>query len=365
MKRENPKLSSIVLNDSAGIFRNIPIKGIEKSSKRYPFLDYTTLAYEVFRDSDETVTLICPRLLNLWPTLKNGLQQNGISKPLKLRRKIFTKWEQISLKMPEKEKILRFSNPNHEISNIPISIKSYAFEDTNVLLTVLKDENPDWIADWINYHKEHHRANAALIFNNNSSTYDSEQLAQILKRECKLEQIMVIDAHFPYGSGSAEFGVKHEASWLQNSCLNIARLNYLRNARAVLSIDIDEFIKPLNRSTVFDKAVNSFGGLVSFRGQWAYPEIGGTSRAQRDHIYESKDPRDSTLKWCAAPGSWLGGTEWKTHGHGGLHGRIVKRKNIGHWHFRATTTSWKWDRLDFAEGAIRSDEVALALRVLT
>lgn len=365
MNQENPKLSSIVLSDDAEVFRHIPIKGTENSNKRYPFIDYTTLAYEVFRSSNETVTLICPRLLNLWPTLRNGLQKNGINGPLKLRRKMFTKWEQISLKIPAKENSLRFSNPDHKISNIPINPKSNSFEGTNALLTVLKDENPDWIADWMNYHKEHHRANAVLIFNNNSSIYDSDQLAQILRRKCDFEEIVVIDAHFPYGSGSAKFGVKHEASWLQNSCLNIARLNYLRNARAVLSIDIDEFIKPLNRGTVFDEAVSSFGGLVSFRGQWAYPEIGDASCAQRDHIYESKDPRDSTKKWCAVPSRWLGGTEWKVHGHGGLHGRIVNRKDIGHWHFRAATTSWKWDRLDLAEEAIRSDELAQALSVLT
>lgn len=364
MKRESPKLSSIVLNDNAGVFRNIPIKGIERSSKRYPFFDYNTLAYEVFRDSDETVTLICPRLLNLWPILRNGLQQNKKSKPLKIRRKVFTKWEKISLKIPENEKILKFSNPNHEISDIPISPRSNSFEGANALLTVVKDENPNWIIDWINYHKEHHRANTALIFNNNSSIYDGDQLVQMLKRECKLDKIMVIDAHFPWGVGSIEGGVKR-AQFLQNSCLNIARLNYLRNARAVLSIDIDEFIKPLEHSTVFDEAVGSFGGLISFRGQWAYPEISGTSCAQRDHIFESKYPRDSTLKWCAAPSSWLGRTEWKVHGHGGVHGRIVKRKDIGHWHFRAATTSWKWDRLDLAEGAIRSDELAQALSVLT
>lgn len=157
----------------------MPIKGIDTSSKRYPFLDYTTLAYEVFRDSDETVTLICPRLLNLWPTLKSGLQGN---KPLRLRRKIFTKWEKISFKLPQNKMFLEFLNPNHEVSNIPISQTSNFFKNTNALLTVLKDENPDWVADWVNYHKEHHGANAVLIFNNNSSIYDSDQLSQLLEK---------------------------------------------------------------------------------------------------------------------------------------------------------------------------------------
>lgn len=196
MKPENPKLSSIILSDRVGLYRDMPINVVEKSDERFPFLDYSTLAYEVFREADETVTLICPHLLNLWPTLRDGLQQNTTGKPLKIHRKTFTKWDKISFHLPKNIEVLKFSEPDGEASEIPISPRSNTFEGTNALLTVLKDENPDWIVDWINYHKIHHNANAALIFNNNSSIYSGDELTQILKKKCKLEQIVVIDAPF-------------------------------------------------------------------------------------------------------------------------------------------------------------------------
>lgn len=122
--------------------------------------------------------------------------------------------------------------------------------------------------------------------------------------------------------------MKHEVSWLQNSCLNIARLNYLRNARAVLSTDIDEFIKPIRHSTVFDEAVKSIGGLVSFRGQWAYPEIEGTSCAQRDHVYESKTPRDSTLNGVVYRVVGLGEPNGRCTGTVGFMGNMSKQKRF-------------------------------------
>ncbi|WP_084862263.1 hypothetical protein [Salibaculum halophilum] len=60
--------------------------------------DQRTLIYEAWV-ADGRLNLICPRLLNLWPVLRQGLEAGGV--PLRLRRRRFLRYEWLSTPLPD------------------------------------------------------------------------------------------------------------------------------------------------------------------------------------------------------------------------------------------------------------------------
>ena len=336
-------LSSLRLPETGTLRRDTTThagKGKKGYAKSY---DAHSLIYDCFYDTQKKqIVLVCPRLLNLWPVLRDGLALDGELIVPSVRRKRHLRVEILRIPAPERPADLEV-RINHERHSIPVldqSLGSYA--GRNVLMAISKDNPIEWIVDWALYHVSAHGADAVLLFDNGSTDYDPKTLEKRIAAVPGIQVAKVISCPFPYGGRSnGLFGVP--TKFLQTSMFNVAQLRFLAAARAVLSVDIDELVWP-GRVSIFDAAVKSSLGMVSFFGHWVYPADAGPARAQRDHAMRADHKLIENPKWCIVPDSLAGRFSWAVHRPGGLLYPLTIRRRLGFWHCFATSTGWKHKR---------------------
>lgn len=317
-------------------------KGYERS------FDAHTLIYDCFWDAKKAqVVLVCPRLLNLWPTLRDGLEVAGKPVGRKLRRKTHLRVEVLRLPLGDRPDAIEIS-VGGERTSLPVMSQDFGlFEGRNVLLTISKNNPIEWIEDWARYHVAAHGADAVLLFDNGSTDYDPQELQSRLEALDGIVACRVISAPFPYG-GPGGGRLHTPAKFFQTSMFNIAQLRFLFAARAVLSIDIDELVWPTG--SIFDAAVRSTFGMVAFFGHWVYPGKPGLSQPQRAHAMRKGRGMNPNPKWCIVPDSVAGRHSWAVHRPAGLFYPISIRRRFGFWHCFATSTNWKNSRTKTVEG---------------
>lgn len=225
-----------------------------------------------------------------------------------------------------------------------------------VIHTLSKDNDPCWIADWVQFYAREHGADGVLIHDNGSRDYAAAELQAQLRARFADIAIHVVDWPFLYGPQGGLAGAVNgrEAPWDSDFCqtgsLQHARHRWLRAARSVLNVDIDELVIGPAGTTIFAETERSPGGFVKFAGHW----ISGATRDAADDSFARhgrfvlRDRRETRVcppKWCVVPARhdpWR--TSWSVHNLFGsphnaqVDGRFVYR------HMTAISTSWKEDR---------------------
>ena len=105
------------------------------------------------------------------------------------------------------------------------------------------------------------------MFGNGSTEYPVERIDETLSRVDDLKTWRVLSAPMPFGSYPLA-GKRAHSTFLQTSLLNVARLRFFSQARAVLSCDPDELVHSLGSHNMFDRTCKSVTGYVLFRGEW-------------------------------------------------------------------------------------------------
>ncbi|MEM1341511.1 MAG: hypothetical protein AAGF68_04275 [Pseudomonadota bacterium] len=348
-------LPGIVLPEGGPLRRHVrpPERRTELYLERY---DRRTLIYDAARLPRGGVCLTTPRLLNLWPLLRDGLRRNGVA----VRRRTFLRCEQITLRGPTDRLGLEINGSFH-----PIPLRDSAaplFAGMRVLMAVNKDNDLDWIADWARFHAGRHGAEGVLLFDNDSTTYAPEDIAARLGEVPGVARAVVLSAPFPYGPADRGGRFDVPPRFFQTAMLNLARRDLVAQARAVLSVDVDELVAgPENRS-IFAAAESHPLGMVTIPGVWVFPPPGTDGPVpQRAHLWQADPPQPCHQKWCIAPSGPMGRIGWNVHNTGGpLQPLFTVSKDFQLLHCRATSTGWKPGR--FAPPAeLRRDERIFAL----
>jgi len=308
--------------------------------------DYNTLAYDAISDHKKrTITLICPKLYNFEKFANAGGFQTDQEK---LRIQYFKRWhrfDEICFQYNLAPSSLKFMYENFE-NNIQLSrIDQDYFNGMNCLVTKSKNNSLNWIRDWIRFHIEHHALEGLVLFDNNSDRYSIRDLHDCVSSVCGIKRFIIVPAPFRFGTFYRKKYV-HRAKFLQVALLNIARLRFLAKANAVLSIDIDELVAPLNGSNVFEKTKKSFLGYTLFSGHWRHAPVTSNLEARHaDHIYRTINDRCQATKYCIDPQGVLSFRPWDVHGvfRGSLKKFIIS-KDIHYYHCRQITTQWKYVR---------------------
>ncbi|WP_172330536.1 hypothetical protein [Mangrovicoccus sp. HB161399] len=296
--------------------------------------DGRTLAYAAARlPGGRGAVLCCPRLFNLWPVLRAAL-------PPGARRRRFASSEAVFL--PGSHGRLGMQLPGGP-AELPVGPDlSGIFAGRNVLLTMSRDNPPDWVLDWVRFHARLHGADAVAIFDNGSVRYPAAGIAPRLADIPGIGPVAVIEADFPYGPQlpRRRGQVSH---FLQGACLNLARLTVLARARAVLNLDVDELLRPVSGQSVFDAAAASPLGHAKLGGTWVYPEEGlPWPQPQRAHVFRAVPREPCHLKWCATPRGLLSRAGWEVHKLAApLTKRLRPHPGFELLHCRAATTGWK------------------------
>lgn len=341
-------LSSFRLPETGALSRRLPAPPKKRTKGYVDSFDAHTLIYDCFWDAARgQVVLVCPRLLNLWPVLRDGVSVQGDPVGRRLRRRTHLRLEVLRLSLPDRPAGVEMTV---EGQTTTLPVLSQAFEDfagRNVLLAISKNNPIEWIEDWARYHIAAHGADAVLLFDNGSTDYAPVDVQSRLASLPGLAACRVISAPFPYGGpGGGRMNVP--AKFFQTAMFNIAQLRFLQDARAVLSVDIDELVWPAG--SVFDAAVRSAFGMVSFFGHWVYPPAPGLSLPQRAHAMRKGRRMIPNPKWCIVPDSLAGRHSWAVHRPAGLFYPLSIRRKFGFWHCFATSTNWKHSRTKTVDG---------------
>jgi len=355
-------LSSLTLAGS-GRRRSIRVPRAQRAEGFAARYDFDTLVYDAVRVGGDAV-LVAPRLYNLAPLLPR-LTLDGRSVRLRSWR-AHRRHEVARLAAPAGASRLALTLPGWEAACGISPDGAGHFAGLNASLHISRDNRLAWLSDWARWHVGEHGLEAMLVMDNASAVYPPEAILEALAGT-GLRRAVVLRVPQPYGPQRSRVG-PGAAKFLQPAMLNLARLRYLRRARAVLNVDIDELVWS-RAGSVFDLACASRLGHVSFKGAWRMPGRDGAHLRHADHgaLRARADP--CPPKYCIVPGGPLGRLSWDVHrlegplGLGAALTQAAARPDIGYWHCRAITTDWKGHRRTAGGGRGAPDpatEAALA-----
>ena len=352
-----PKLSGLRLPEDSRYRRDMPLPPARRSKKYVANFDTRTLVYDAVEGA-QRISLFCPRLLNLWPLLRDGLRLNGA--PVRLRRHQSLRFERLDLPKGARGVLsVDIDGVQLPLSLHPVATDLFAGLDT--MITMVKDTPAQWIVDWANYHTSAHGVQGLVLLDNGTDADLMQETAARLAAETSLTRIAIVSAPFPYG-GNAGGRFVAPAMYLQVAMLNLMRARFLAQASGILSVDVDEFVQPMapegSYRTIFDLARARYIGCVTFMGSWAFVKDATGPQPQRAHSYTDPQNPCAIPKWCMVPGGLADRFVLAVHRPAGPLYALTRAKEVAYWHFRATTTGWKTPRFEI--GTIGSPDMQLA-----
>lgn len=355
-------LAGAVIPDSADVMRDHVRAPARRSAHYMDRYDRRTLFYDcVYRTDLGGYLFTAPRFLNLWSEFRDRIRLDGVP-VANLSRKNHQKYEQVVVKSPRSELSLDWKGGGWSIP--ARSDVAAQFTGLNTVVTVNKNNDLAWIRDWLRFHVDRHGLQAALIFDNGSTRYSQQALADTAGT-CGLQQVCIASADYPYGPRDSGKGREIRPKFLQPALLNLARTDILRTARAVLNVDIDELVLRRNGPSVFDRAVQSWSGAVRLPGQWAYPSPSDPAPTPHAaHLWRVQNTtKRSNPKWCAVPNGHLSRLGWFVHHVGGEAFRLLAdQKDCEFIHCRGTSTGWKGNRFDMPDPLDKDPELETLFR---
>lgn len=325
-------LSGLVLPAQSLLRRDFPRPADRRDARYEALFDAHTLAYDHWIGGGR-LHLLCPRLLNLWPEMRAALHP---------RRSRHLRWELLTCPMPSEGQLavggIEFPlAPGAELHDL--------FAGLRVLMAVSKDNPLDWIADWARFHVQAQGSEAVLLFDNGSTAYAPEEIAERLAGVPRLRRALVVRAPYPYGPAHGRTAkLEVPARFYQTAMFNLARLRMLARARSVLSIDIDEMVAPGPGPGLHAETEARLFGLTRIPGTWVYCATKGAMRPQRDHDHVPMTPAPCTPKWCVAPGKLAGRKGWTVHRIFGDLDALFAARGHRFLHCQQSSTSWKIPR---------------------
>lgn len=352
------KPSPIVLSDQT-FLKRVPPRPVEFRQPGYEKLfDYSTLVYDVFEYGDE-LWAVGPPLLNLrkavqktkfyhgaervWPRvehLNRMARWNFSTNAPSLFARTHTKIRGLFGSSNSDEK-LRLKLGGEILESVIGANHGSLFSGKRSLLTKSKNNDLQWIQDWVEFHVKVHGANALLFYDNGSDAYTLEDIIHAVKDIENLDVAVIVDWPFKWGPHGESSGL-WDSDFAQHGMLEHARWRFLADARSVLYQDVDELA--LSKRSVFEIAETSAEGGILYEGRWienilARPVVADTLR-HANFLYYDPNVAPASNKWCTVPARNLPSEQWRVH----WIKPAQKTDEVVHRHFRGVTTSWKIPR---------------------
>ena len=200
------------------------------------------------------------------------------------------------------------------------------FAGLNSMFAFRWDETAGQVAENLAYHAVHHGLQAALIVNRAPAQH-SEAFAISLEQAlhgCAV-RVVLLDCPLPLGKpatpaentaylapdapGRDRMAVPDPDPWraplAEAMIYEIAKWRYLADARAVLTLDVSDILRPRKKDTpsAFDLCSTALSGVVLLAGHRIYPwrVRSGRDASFADHICSTFDARRGVARWGATP----------------------------------------------------------------
>lgn len=356
-------LPSVSLSNGNPTRRDPPPTVIVLKDTFWDGYDSRTLVYQAVASRPGRLRLFCPPLYNLAPELTSALGGAGVLEPGRYVIRHHRQMDiieaktahagpgEVAFRVLGEDHILRIEAPD-----------TTRFQGKNVLYTQSKNNQLNWIADWMRYHAETHGANALVFVDNASTAYSTERLRDTIASVGGYDTALIIRSPLPYQPPTDSKAGQPPCVFFQVGLANALRDRWMKHARAVLAIDIDEMLAPSAAETVFDAAAKSPLGAVRLIGTMIYPTSDGKAD-HADHKLRRVSVGKSHGKYCYRPQSYMGRGNLGAHSiHSGIRNplnRHLLRSRVHYYlHYFGVSTSWKFSRLSNPDVEMVPDETA-------
>jgi hypothetical protein len=246
------------------------------------------------------------------------------------------------------------------------------FRGRRVLFTLSRNNDPQWICDWMRFHRDMQSADAVLLYDNGSTAYDVSSLLDQMRQVSGFQAICVV--HWPYKYGPQGVGRgTWDSAFSQDGVMEDARWRYLADAHGALNCDIDELVLS-GDGNVFDKAALK-AGYVKFAGRWVMPPLTSAETAvrHRESTYQLlpqwrwrglrlRDTKLCPAKWAVVPNRCPAEAHWSVHEIVGMQTRTLEENDTCYRHFTRIGTNWKNNRHGIERDAPRQRKEDTALQ---
>lgn len=345
------QLSFVKVAENCGIVRDAPLPPAFRDKTYNALYDFETLFYDVYRCGEYTV-LQGPPLFNF----QDHLAATEFHADFTRRGGAFI----------DRSSGVEFwlKGDRHDITidgrlgRVTARVQpdlNHVFRKKRVLFTLSKDNDMQWIKDWVQFHVRIHGAEAVLLYDNASTSYGAQELEAELQRAFPGIIVCVVNWNFKFGprvwrrreaSGNE---VRISSKFCQAGALQHARFRFLQKARSVLNCDIDELVLPSRAGgSVFRAAETSLLGAVHFRGRWIGDAGDGRGQEIPRHgdfaRYDVADKVGCPQKWAVVPWRCTRAMTWSAHRVKGLENYFTRSSRFAYGHFSEITTNWKYNR---------------------
>ena len=344
--------SPVSLAENSPLRRRPKLPGRKRPAAFLADFEDRVLFYDAFRHADgHRALLVGPPPFNLAAALKvarfEALPSLARLSPRRHESLSAAIWE---MAVPSGTSAIRLRLAD-ETHDIPLRDNlAEKFAGRRILTTLNRDNDVEWIEEWARYHARHHGADAVVMFDNGSTRYKADAIAERLAGVPGLNDIVVNS--WPQKFGPVDPAVQVNPYWprfLQIAALSVALRRFAPAAAGLMNCDIDELLAP-GEGPVFDQLASSRFGLIRFKGRWVPPVAAPGAPSQRTHRhYPFRDPRRGRVspgKWCLDPKrGWVAGDlgvhpYWHWIEGRPFAARFYDRRRF-FWHFEALNTGWK------------------------
>ncbi len=353
----------IVLNDPR--CRREPVRPAEFQPPGFADqFDYHTLVYDGFFCRQSEVVLTSPPFLNLLPLFaRMNIVAAPSGKSCLYRIRNLDRHSQVRVAVPDGTTRISLQAQIGEFDIEPHNDLSDFFAGKRVIFTLSKNNRPQWIKDWISYHRDIHGANAVLLYDNQSTSYSPQQLLAALSAVCGIDRLCVVSWPFRYGPQGLDARRFWDSDFCQYGAWEHARWMFLRRARSAMNADVDELVVAEDGSSVFAAAERSALGVIRYRGHWVHGFQGSTRLASDatpirvvdfDHYlrhfnewrfgFWPKRHNVCAPKWTVVPRRCPDYAQWAPHRITRWLAALPLSRNFSFRHFREIGNHWKYDR---------------------
>jgi hypothetical protein len=322
--------------------------------------DSSTVFYDVIAlANEERIVLVGPPLRNLMPLFCSGrINGHALSSQISLyylRSRSCDVWID---RFRATEVRLDFDFGSYTCMPSRGSHELYAGK--RVLYTLSKNNNVNWIVDWVRFHVANHGANAVLIYDNSSTIYTIAELEQALRGAFPHLAIHLAEWPFKYGPAGISTHSEWGEAFCQEGAFQDARFRFLGSASSVLNCDIDELVVSTGGDSIFAATEASAGGYISFGGKWianvtdpSSLKVPSFEHGPRHGHFQYLEPYVQYLesnesnhwchlwpKWCVVPQRCQPEHQWRAHVVEGKISLSPSLHDFSYRHFRGISTNW-------------------------
>ncbi len=341
--------------------RREPTRPVRLRDKKFEQqFDATTLFFDSFRCEDGRMVLLGPPLFNMAPAFA-AMELVALPSRTRCTFEIrhLDRHMQIWPAAPRGTEALRFAGAFGAFEVAVAPALTSPFRGRRVIFTLSKDNEIEWVRDWVRFNRDIHGADAVLIYDNESSRYTTGELLQAVRSLDGIAEAAVVHWPFRYGPQGTLASGLWDSDFCQLGAWEHARRRFLSSARSVMNSDIDELVLCHDGESVFDKAERSRFGIVRYPGRWviatgepanaALPrhrdfDIALRPQMQRSRLIFKRDALACFPKWTLVPTRCPDRTQWKVHTIGGWLPARLTSAGIEFRHFREIGGNWKYER---------------------